>query len=235
MVNNVEERKAMVFCDREVAVVTALDKDDESHEAKTTVGDETDIDFGHQGREYGDEAFITGLRAVAVVTDDNGFAGAEESNAVAVATGDVSYASVDGPSGVSVATGDRSIAYGTGFHHPLPHPGVAVATGNKSIAVAVGPGIGIAVATDFGGAVYATAETLGLSFGTAVGSLGGWLVIAECRQEEGEERPTIVGIRSTLIDGITIKPDTLYRLHAGEFIAYGSLPPESLLFLHDED
>lgn len=83
-------------------------------------------------------------------------------------------------------TGDRSAATNTG------NSSAATVEGKESVAMAIG---------------YNS---------KAKGSLGCFIVLAECKELGGEYH--IVDVKSAKVDGEKIKPDTFYKLINGEFV-----------------
>jgi hypothetical protein len=54
--------------------------------------------------------------------------------------------------------------------------------------------------------------------GRAKGSIGAWIVLAECEQVNGET--FIRDLKCAAVDGEIIKADTWYQLQGGELIEY---------------
>jgi hypothetical protein len=78
------------------------------------------------------------------------------------------------------------------------------------------------VATNTGDCSAATVEgkeSVAMAIGynsKAKGSLGCFIVLAECKEMGGEYH--IVDVKSAKVDGEKIKPDTFYKLINGEFV-----------------
>lgn len=92
-------------------------------------------------------------------------------------------------------TGDRSVATNTGNRSAATNTGnwsAATVEGKESVAMAIG---------------YNS---------KAKGSLGCFIVLAECKELGGEYH--IVDVKSAKVDGEKIKPDTFYKLINGEFV-----------------
>ena len=92
-------------------------------------------------------------------------------------------------------TGDWSAATNTGDYS------AATNTGNRSAATVEGK------------------ESVAMAIGynsKAKGSLGCFIVLAECKELGGEYH--IVDVKSAKVDGEKIKPDTFYKLINGEFV-----------------
>ena len=92
-------------------------------------------------------------------------------------------------------TGDRSAATNTGNWSVATNTGdwsAATVEGKESVAMAIG---------------YNS---------KAKGSLGCFIVLAECKELGGEYH--IVDVKSAKVDGEKIKPDTFYKLINGEFV-----------------
>ena len=101
-------------------------------------------------------------------------------------TGDQSAATNTGDWSAATNTGDRSAATNTG------DCSAATVEGKESVAMAIG---------------YNS---------KAKGSLGCFIVLAECKEMGGEYH--IVDVKSAKVDGEKIKPDTFYKLINGEFV-----------------
>lgn len=92
-------------------------------------------------------------------------------------------------------TGDQSAATNTGNRSAATNTGdcsAATVEGKESVAMAIG---------------YNS---------KAKGSLGCFIVLAECKEMGGEYH--IVDVKSAKVDGEKIKPDTFYKLINGEFV-----------------
>jgi hypothetical protein len=110
-------------------------------------------------------------------------------------TGDWSAATNTGNWSVATNTGDRSAATNTGNWSAATNTGnwsAATVEGKESVAMAIG---------------YNS---------KAKGSLGCFIVLAECKELGGEYH--IVDVKSAKVDGEKIKPDTFYKLINGEFV-----------------
>ena len=101
-------------------------------------------------------------------------------------TGDCSAATNTGDCSAATNTGNRSAATNTG------NRSAATVEGKESVAMAIG---------------YNS---------KAKGSLGCFIVLAECKELGGEYH--IVDVKSAKVDGEKIKPDTFYKLINGEFV-----------------
>ena len=101
-------------------------------------------------------------------------------------TGNRSAATNTGDCSAATNTGDRSAATNTG------NRSAATVEGKESVAMAIG---------------YNS---------KAKGSLGCFIVLAECKELGGEYH--IVDVKSAKVDGEKIKPDTFYKLINGEFV-----------------
>ena len=101
-------------------------------------------------------------------------------------TGDWSAATNTGDWSAATNTGDWSAATNTG------NWSAATVEGKESVAMAIG---------------YNS---------KAKGSLGCFIVLAECKELGGEYH--IVDVKSAKVDGEKIKPDTFYKLINGEFV-----------------
>ena len=110
-------------------------------------------------------------------------------------TGDYSAATNTGDCSAATNTGNRSAATNTGDRS------AATNTGNRSAATVEGK------------------ESVAMAIGynsKAKGSLGCFIVLAECKELGGEYH--IVDVKSAKVDGEKIKPDTFYKLINGEFV-----------------
>ena len=101
-------------------------------------------------------------------------------------------------------TGNRSAATNTGDWS------AATNTGNWSAATNTG---------NWSAATVEGKESVAMAIGynsKAKGSLGCFIVLAECKELGGEYH--IVDVKSAKVDGEKIKPDTFYKLINGEFV-----------------
>ena len=132
---------------------------------------------------------------------------------VATNTGDWSAATNTGNWSVATNTGDRSAATNTGDRSAATNTGnrsAATNTGNRSAATNTG---------DWSAATVEGKESVAMAIGynsKAKGSLGCFIVLAECKELGGEYH--IVDVKSAKVDGEKIKPDTFYKLINGEFV-----------------
>jgi hypothetical protein len=110
-------------------------------------------------------------------------------------------------------TGNRSAATNTGDWSAATNTGdcsAATNTGNWSAATNTG---------DCSAATVEGKESVAMAIGynsKAKGSLGCFIVLAECKELGGEYH--IVDVKSAKVDGEKIKPDTFYKLINGEFV-----------------
>ena len=110
-------------------------------------------------------------------------------------------------------TGNRSAATNTGDQSAATNTGnrsAATNTGNRSAATNTG---------DWSAATVEGKESVAMAIGynsKAKGSLGCFIVLAECKEMGGEYH--IVDVKSAKVDGEKIKPDTFYKLINGEFV-----------------
>ena len=102
------------------------------------------------------------------------------------------------------ATGDYGASSATGFQ------GASSATGRYGASSAAGD-YGASSATGFQG----VAAALGIE-GKAMGAAGCWIICAEWAVVKGEWNR--VDVKCAKVDGVTIKPDTWYKLKNGEFV-----------------
>ena len=119
-------------------------------------------------------------------------------------TGDQSAATNTGDWSAATNTGDQSAATNTGDQS------AATNTGNRSAATNTG---------DWSAATVEGKESVAMAIGynsKAKGSLGCFIVLAECKEMGGEYH--IVDVKSAKVDGEKIKPDTFYKLINGEFV-----------------
>lgn len=110
-------------------------------------------------------------------------------------------------------TGNQSAATNTGDQSAATNTGdwsAATNTGNRSAATNTG---------DCSAATVEGKESVAMAIGynsKAKGSLGCFIVLAECKEMGGEYH--IVDVKSAKVDGEKIKPDTFYKLINGEFV-----------------
>ena len=93
-------------------------------------------------------------------------------------------------------TGDRSAATNTGYQS------AATNTGDQSAAT-VGKGGSVAIVTGFDSKARA--------------DIGSAIVVCERGEWNGETYP-LIGIRAAIVDGVTLKANTFYKLADGEFV-----------------
>ena len=128
-------------------------------------------------------------------------------------TGDWSAATNTGNQSAATNTGDWSAATNTGDQSAATNTGdwsAATNTGNRSAATNTG---------DCSAATVEGKESVAMAIGynsKAKGSLGCFIVLAECKEMGGEYH--IVDVKSAKVDGEKIKPDTFYKLINGEFV-----------------
>ena len=128
---------------------------------------------------------------------------------------DESVASNTGYRSVASNTGYRSVASNTGYSSVASNTGyssVASNTGDSSVASNTGYR---SVASNTG--KYGIASSLGIE-GKAKGKKGTWLVLAEWEWLDNEYEYRVKEVKTVVVDGTTIKEDTLYELVNGEFI-----------------
>ena len=137
-------------------------------------------------------------------------------------TGDYSAATNTGDYSAATNTGNCSAATNTGDYSAATNTGdcsAATNTGNRSAATNTG---NCSAATNIGNCSAATVEgkeSVAMAIGynsKAKGSLGCFIVLAECKELGGEYH--IVDVKSAKVDGEKIKPDTFYKLINGEFV-----------------
>ena len=155
----------------------------------------------------------TGNRSVATNTGDRSAATNTGNRSAATNTGDRSAATNTGNWSVATNTGDRSAATNNGNWSAATNTGnwsAATNTGNWSVATNTG---------DWSAATVEGKESVAMAIGynsKAKGSLGCFIVLAECKELGGEYH--IVDVKSAKVDGEKIKPDTFYKLINGEFV-----------------
>ena len=156
----------------------------------------------------------TGYRSVTTNTGDQSAATNTSYRSAATNTGDQSVATNTGYQSVATNTGNRSVATNTGYQS------AATNTGNRSVATNTGYQ---SVATNTG---YQSAAIVGNegSVAVAVGyeskakaGIGSAIVVVERGEWNGCTFP-LIGIKSAIVDGKTIKADTFYTLKNGEFV-----------------
>ena len=92
-------------------------------------------------------------------------------------------------------------------------------TGNQSAATNTGDWSAATNTGDCSAATVEGKESVAMAIGynsKAKGSLGCFIVLAECKEMGGEYH--IVDVKSAKVDGEKIKPDTFYKLINGEFV-----------------
>ena len=128
-------------------------------------------------------------------------------------TGNQSAATNTGYGSAATNTGDRSAATNTG------NQSAATNTGDWSAAINTGDWSAATNTGDWSAAIVTGDESIAVAtgvYGKAKGSIGCYLVIAECEMINGERH--IVDVKSTKVDGVKIKADIFYRLVDGKFV-----------------
>ena len=155
----------------------------------------------------------TGNQSAATNTGDQSAAINTGDWSAATNTGDWSAATNTGDQSAATNTGNRSAATNTGDQSAATNTGdwsAATNTGNRSAATNTG---------DCSAATVEGKESVAMAIGynsKAKGSLGCFIVLAECKEMGGEYH--IVDVKSAKVDGEKIKPDTFYKLINGEFV-----------------
>jgi len=128
-------------------------------------------------------------------------------------TGDWSAATNTGNWSAATNTGNWSAATNTG------NRSAATNTGNRSAATNTGNWSAATNTGNWSAATVEGKESVAMAIGynsKAKGSLGCFIVLAECKELGGEYH--IVDVKSAKVDGEKIKPDTFYKLINGEFV-----------------
>lgn len=121
----------------------------------------------------------------------------------------------------AASSGDKSTAATSGYKSTASTSGyksTAATSGYYSTAVTSGDYSTAATSGDKSTAVVEGKESIALAGGyksMAKGALGCWLVLAE-RDDEDH----ILGVKAIKVDGVQIKPDTIYILKDGEVIEH---------------
>ena len=137
-------------------------------------------------------------------------------------TGACSAATNTGAWSAATNTGDRSAATNTGYRSAATNTGAwsaATNTGDCSAATNTGDWSAATNTGDWSVAAVEGKESVAMAIGynsKAKGSLGCFIVLAECKELGGEYH--IVDVKSARVDGEKIKPDTFYKLINGEFV-----------------
>ena len=138
-------------------------------------------------------------------------------------TGYQSAATNTGDRSAATNTGDRSAATNTGYQSAATNTGyqsAATNTGNRSAATNTGDR---SAATNTG---YQSAAEVGTGGSVAIvtgcnskakAGLGSAIVICERGKWDGKTFP-LIGIKAAIVDGVTVKADTWYKLVDGEFV-----------------
>ena len=160
-----------------------------------------------------DKKSNTGNCSAATNTGDCSAATNTGDYSAATNTGDCSAATNTGDCSAATNTGNRSAATNTGDCSAATNTGdysAATNTGNRSAATNTG---------NRSAATVEGKESVAMAIGynsKAKGSLGCFIVLAECKEMGGEYH--IVDVKSAKVDGEKIKPDTFYKLINGEFV-----------------
>ena len=137
-------------------------------------------------------------------------------------TGNYSAATNTGNRSAATNTGNRSAATNTGNYSAATNTGncsAATNTGDCSAATNTGNRSAATNTGDYSAATVEGKESVAMAIGynsKAKGSLGCFIVLAECKELGGEYH--IVDVKSARVDGEKIKPDTFYKLINGEFV-----------------
>jgi hypothetical protein len=149
---------------------------------------------------YQSAATNTGDRSAATNTGYQSAATNTGDRSAATNAGDRSAATNTGSRSAATNTGDRSAATNTGYYSAATNTGdrsAASVEGKESVAMAIG---------------YES---------KAKGALGCWLVLAEWEQDSNGKWH-IKTVKSAMVDGKRIKPDTWYMLRNGKFVEEAS-------------
>ncbi len=155
----------------------------------------------------------TGDRSAATNTGNCSAATNTGNRSAATNTGNCSAATNTGNCSAATNTGNWSAATNTGDWSAATNTGdcsAATNTGDRSAATNTG---------DWSAATVEGKESVAMAIGynsKAKGSLGCFIVLAECKELGGEYH--IVDVKSAKVDGEKIKPDTFYKLINGEFV-----------------
>ena len=169
-----------------------------------------------------DKKSNTGDYSAATNTGDCSAATNTGNRSAATNTGNRSAATNTGDWSAATNTGDRSAATNTGNWSAATNTGdcsAATNTGNRSAATNTGDRSAATNTGDWSAATVEGKESVAMAIGynsKAKGSLGCFIVLAECKELGGEYH--IVDVKSAKVDGEKIKPDTFYKLINGEFV-----------------
>ena len=140
---------------------------------------------------------------------------ATSGNSSAAATsGDYSHAVTSGYSSAAATSGDYSPAATSGDYSHAVTSGVfshAATSGDYSYAVTSGYSSAAATSGD-----SSIAAAIGRN-SKAKSTIGNWIVLAEYGEWNGKTYPVLC-VKCGKIDGVSLKPDTWYRLKNGEFV-----------------
>ena len=124
---------------------------------------------------------------------------------IASASGDSSPSATSGDSSHAATSGDSSPSATSGYYSH------AVTSGDSSHAVTSG---------DSSHAVTSGDSSIAAAIGRnskAKSTIGNWIVLAEYGEWNGKTYPVLC-VKCGKIDGVSLKPDTWYRLKNGEFV-----------------
>ena len=132
----------------------------------------------------------------------------------AASNGDGSTAPSNGYGSTAASTGDRSTAASSGDRS------TAASNGNYSTAASAGDRSTAASSGDRSTAEAVGKEAVAISLGidgTAKAGLGAWITLAEWAMDK-DENFYRKWIKSRKVDGVSIKPNVLYKLKNGRFV-----------------
>ena len=196
-------------------VKTKIDKENE----KSTTGDgsansATGDGSANSATGYGSANSATGYRSANSATGDRSANSATGYGSANSATGDGSANSATGDRSANSATGDRSANSATG------DGSANSATGYGSANSATGYG-SANISTGRNAKNEAANGSISIGWGKdniCKGDIGSYIVLIERGEWDGEKYPQIGEPKLGKIDGVTLKPDTWYKLKDGEFV-----------------
>ena len=160
--------------------------------------------------EYG-KSVADGTHGKSVANGNHGKSVANGEYGKSVANGNHGKSVADGTHGKSVANGYEGKSVANGDHGKSVangYEGKSVANGNHGKSVANGDH-GKSVANGDHGIACALGED-----GKARGTINSWLILTEYKKDTYE----ILDIQAKMVDGITIKENTFYKLVGGKFV-----------------
>ena len=168
-------------------------------------------------------AATSGNYSHAVTSGDYSYAATSGNSSHAVTSGNYSPAATSGNSSHAATSGDSSHAVTSGKCSHAATSGDyshAATSGNYSPAATSGDSSHAATSGSYSHAATSGDSSIAAAIGRnskAKSTIGNWIVLAEYGEWNGKTYPVLC-VKCGKIDGVSLKPDTWYRLKNGEFV-----------------